>query len=589
MEQKGDDFADKFGRWVYPNEIIIEDLEEQDLMIIGSKMEKIGGYYVEYWKAPGQQSGHLHIKNIMLPEKIDIDLINKYKELIIKKYVREELWTKLDWNFVKQKRHRIAEENKEHYKGYGVKSLLQTYGQEKENPFEEKVFEQAKVELQEAPRTNVDIKDWSWVVDQAVKNWKEGNRQNNSLCLAGYLRKNKGLGIETVKAIITEICSKANDDELPMRLKAVDETFKKDEKQVKGYTGLGFLDEKEEQKVSFEIYTDSDLRNFTPEPVSWLIENQIPKSEIGLLVGKRGVRKTFTAIRQAISIASGRDFLGDSVPSKKRVLIIDEESGKNEIAKRTKLLKEGAGVTEDLDIHFLSFENIKLDDVLAPKYKAFEELIENIKPDLIIVDCLQRILSLEVDRDNQGISAFFTGVARSITKRIGCSWLFIHHMRKSNPQNKPDDPLDEVRGGSELVNYCRFVLMCSEPRKKCKDDKTLIVFEVLKMSNSQIPPSKVIEFKSCGEFITMNNIGSPDEILNTEAKIGEAIKNYILENELTGEFRTGDILGNAKKIGFKKSSLNMGLRWLEENNILVKEKRGTWRLSSDEDICENDL
>ncbi len=444
--------------------------------------------------------------------------------------------------------------------------------------------------LREAIKINqVEIKDWTWLIEQAIPNWKEGDRQNNALCLAGYLRKNKGLGIETIKSILTEICTKAEDNEIPMRLRAVDETFKKNESEIKGYSGLKFLDENQDKEIKFDVYTDADLKEYIPQPVNWLIENQIPKGEIGLLVGKRGRKKTFIGLRQAISIASGKAFLEDKIPEKKKVFFIDEESGKNEIAKRTKLLKAGLGITENLDITFLSFENIKLNDISSLKYKAFEELVLTIKPDLIIVDCLQRCVNFEVDRDNQSISEFFTGVVRQFTKKIGCSWLFIHHMRKGNPQNKVEDSLDEIRGGSELVNYCRYVLMVDEPRKKSKEEKALGIFEVIKMSNSQIPPSKVFEFKANSDLISMNYLGTPDDILNTEAKIGRAIKQYIVENELTGEFRTKDITDNSNKIGFKRSSLSVGLKWLQDNNEIVKEKRGTWRLSSDEELIDEEL
>jgi len=591
MKDKKEWKEEEFGRFIEPNEIIIEDLSEEELLNIAGKMSKKNGYYLEYWKAPRQESGHLHIKNIKLPNNLTFYEITKYKELIIKKYVRKELWDEVDWNFYNRKEnsepHRIVTENTEHYKGYGIKSLIDTFGENKINPFEEDILEEAKKELKENPKINqVEIEDWNWLVKQAVLNWKEGDRQNNALCLSGYLRKNKGLGIETIKSILTEICTKAEDNEITMRLRAVDETFKKNENEIKGYSGLKFLDEKQDKEIKFDVYTDTDLKGYIPQPVNWLIENQIPKGEIGLLVGKRGRKKTFIGLGQAISITSGKPFLEDKIPEKKKVFFIDEESGKNEIAKRTKLLKAGLGITEDLDITFLSFENIKLNDTSSLRYKAFEELVLNIKPDLIIVDCLQRCVNFEVDRDNQSISEFFTGVVRTLTKLIGCSWLFIHHMRKGNPQNKVEDSLDEIRGGSELVNYCRYVLMVDEPRKKRKEENSLGIFEVIKMSNSQIPSSKVFEFKANLDLISMNYLGTPDEILNTEAKIGEAIKKFIIKEELTGEFRTKDITDNSDEIGFKRSSLSVGIKWLQDNNIIVKEKRGTWRLSSDEELLE---
>lgn len=343
--------------------------------------------------------------------------------------------------------------------------------------------------------------------------------------------------------------------------------------------------EKEEENIELEVYTDKDLRDYKPEPMIWLIENQIPKAEIGLLVGKRGVRKTFTALYQAICLASGKKCLEDNVPEKKKVLIIDEENGKNELAKRVRLLKSGLNIDEDLDISFMSFENIKLNEITTKRYELLEDYILENKPDLIIVDCLQRVVTLEVDRDNAGISAFFTGVVRRLTKKVGCSWLFIHHMRKGNSQYQPEDQLDEIRGGSELVNYCRYVLMCEEPKKtKAKEEKTLVLFKPLKMSNALLPPPKVYEFLSDENKIILDYIGSPEEVLNTEAKIGDAIKNYIIEKEMTGEFKTGQITESWEEIGFKRSSLHLGLKWLEEKGEIVKERRGIWRLASDEEL-----
>ena len=239
-----------FGRIIEKNEIIIEDISEEDILMVAGKMEKQGNYSLEYWKAPRQTSGHLHIKNIKIPNDATIKLASKYKELIIKKYVNENLWEKVDWNFYNRRedaeQHRIATENKEHYKGYGIKTLIKTWGENKENPFEEKVWNQAIEKSKESKIPKQDVKDWNKFIAQVIPNWIEGKRQELSLSVGGYLRKEKRLGIEKVKAIITDICNRTKDTEIPMRLKGVDETFRKDEVNIKGYSGLKFLkDEKE--------------------------------------------------------------------------------------------------------------------------------------------------------------------------------------------------------------------------------------------------------------------------------------------------------------------------------------------------------
>ena len=83
-----------------------------------------------------------------------------------------------------------------------------------------------------------DVEDFEELIKNFTVKWLEGSRQELALSLAGYLRKEKKLGSKTIGAIIREICNRAKDNEVEMRLKAVVETFKKNENEVKGYTGI---------------------------------------------------------------------------------------------------------------------------------------------------------------------------------------------------------------------------------------------------------------------------------------------------------------------------------------------------------------
>jgi len=68
--------------------------------------------------------------------------------------------------------------------------------------------------------------------------WSKGNRQDLTLAVAGYLRKQRRLGLKSCENIITNICEDCGDTEIRERLNAVKSTYDKDEKDVKGYTGL---------------------------------------------------------------------------------------------------------------------------------------------------------------------------------------------------------------------------------------------------------------------------------------------------------------------------------------------------------------
>jgi len=107
-----------------------------------------------------------------------------------------------------------------------------------------------------------DIKDYEKLVDEIVKVWKEGDRQELALSVSGYLRKEKRLGANKVQEIIKKVCEITKDKEVKMRLRAVIETFKKDESKIKGYTGLKKLNlEKKELKKKNYISSYIDKEN----------------------------------------------------------------------------------------------------------------------------------------------------------------------------------------------------------------------------------------------------------------------------------------------------------------------------------------
>ncbi len=114
-------------------------------------------------------------------------------------------------------------------------------------------MEKDKVALDEKEN----IEEYDKLVQEIVKVWKEGDRQELALSMAGYLRKDKRLGINKVKSIIKEVCEITKDEEVKMRLRAVEETFKKDESKVKGYSGLKKVDLKKGLVEKDFTYTET--------------------------------------------------------------------------------------------------------------------------------------------------------------------------------------------------------------------------------------------------------------------------------------------------------------------------------------------
>ncbi len=283
----------------------------------------------------------------------------------------------------------------------------------------------------------------------------------------------------------------------------------------------------------------------------------------------------------AICIASGNKVFGIAdVPEPKKVLIIDEETGIDEIKKRIVAMKKGLGIKEEnLPIAYISFAGLKLDKI--EKQKRILDFISEFQPDIIFVDCLQRVLSFNIDKENQLISEFMTEFVRPSITKYGCSWVFIHHYRKSPTGKRPDDWLDEIRGGTELVNYCRFIFGLKRPRGQSSETEDQIIFKQLKMSNAPPTKDKVISFVNNGDSLKIEYVGEADEVLATEQLCAEAIKEWILEEGIKGEFRTKDVK-EAEPKGYKYTTISSGLKVLVENGFLERVKQGYYKVSGKE-------
>ena len=338
-------------------------------------------------------------------------------------------------------------------------------------------------------------------------------------------------------------------------------------------------EQQEDELFQEALYYHKDMEDYEQPSQKWLMEGIIPSRNIGVLGGYMDSYKTFIGLRLAVSLASGTSFLGIAdVPEKLKVLFIDEENGKPEVINRIKAMCKDANIKEDLELACLSFYNSKLD--LPNKQKKVLKLIEDFKPDIIILDCLQRVVSFDVDRENQKISDFFTSFVRPTTQKYGCSWLFIHHFRKPNPQVKAINLMDELRGGSELGNYIRFGFGIIKPKKQEQENGEIVIFHHMKNSNAPRISSKIIsisgEIKK-GEF-EMRCEGDAADILKAEQQCAEAIKQWLLEEGIKGNFKTGEVV-KAEPGGYKKSTINAGLRILLEEQFLEKPKYGFWKVS----------
>lgn len=140
-------YAESFGRLIERNEIVF-DFDDREFGLLGINFTGINLYYAEYsfelWYADGQKSPHLHVKNIIGLEKLNEEQLKKFKKLFMRKYCPKEYLKYLDIQLTGK--HRIAQENKSHYKYKTIKKLRSRFNEDKKNIAEKELFEEAKQE-----------------------------------------------------------------------------------------------------------------------------------------------------------------------------------------------------------------------------------------------------------------------------------------------------------------------------------------------------------------------------------------------------------------------------------------------------------
>lgn len=140
---------DKYGRYILPDEVVIEmDYPCPDFDIaMYDVIERLiyAGYNMELWNAEGMKCSHLHIKNIYRLDKLDDNIRRRYKELFLKNYVGSEFFQYVDIQLCGK--HRIAEENKPHWKYGTIKKLIAHYNKCKINYKEDHIVRRAEIEI----------------------------------------------------------------------------------------------------------------------------------------------------------------------------------------------------------------------------------------------------------------------------------------------------------------------------------------------------------------------------------------------------------------------------------------------------------
>ena len=212
---------------------------------------------------------------------------------------------------------------------------------------------------------------------------------------------------------------------------------------------------------------------------------------VGLIIGQGGLGKSMLAMEAALSVAAGADIfhLFGQAPARGPVVVIAAEDPEPIIRIRLRSLRDQCRefeeeVREGFTLfpvygHGVSFGVIEAGrPYLTPsgEWSMVETRLTQIRPRLVVIDTLNRLLGALSERD-EGHMSMVLGMIERLCAVIGCAALLIHHTNKASANTGQADEQQAVRGSSALTDNCRWQtnlvpMTRDEATRRGMDDRT---------------------------------------------------------------------------------------------------------------------
>ena len=195
--------------------------------------------------------------------------------------------------------------------------------------------------------------------------------------------------------------------------------------------------------ISMEEFLSSTL----PER-DYLLHPVIPEQGIVMLVAKRGIGKTFTALHISLSVAGGLSLFNWHAPKARRVLYVDGEMPAISMQERLAALATGMAAPphamQNFSIITPDIQSRPMPD-LATTYgqQALEPFLAGV--DLLVLDNLATLCRTGKENESQSWTPMQTWLLD--LRRRGMAVLLVHHAGKSGDQrgtSAREDIMDTV-------------------------------------------------------------------------------------------------------------------------------------------------
>lgn len=189
-----------------------------------------------------------------------------------------------------------------------------------------------------------------------------------------------------------------------------------------------------------ELLADKAVVSYWSQPI-------LTKGGTALLAAPKKSLKSYFTLQLAEAIATGSDFLGWPT-EKARVLYIDWENEIGEIKKRYGPMK--AHYNRPREIYFRTLDQRALSLDLPNGRIALHELIDKIRPNVVIFDTFRKAFHHEENSSTEMVKVFESLI--QLQMEFNFSTILVHHMGKLG-QFKAADSMDSVRGSTLILDH----------------------------------------------------------------------------------------------------------------------------------------
>lgn len=191
---------------------------------------------------------------------------------------------------------------------------------------------------------------------------------------------------------------------------------------------------------------------FDAPPVEWVIEKLVPKGMLSMVAGKDGLGKSLLTMEMGKCVLPGgpEKFLGTfEILNRGPVLILAMDDPDSLINDRLKEM----GIKNHPDLYVP--QDIDYSEPLV-LLKHVMAVSAEIKPALVIIDCLYRLLPKQANSNNDAsLMVPLMNILNTVAEKTGAAVILIHHEKKNG---------DEIAGSFSIRASLKSLIRISKPK-----------------------------------------------------------------------------------------------------------------------------